>query len=37
MELNADREALVSWNASQPNWVRCFECLDPPESYETTY
>jgi hypothetical protein len=35
-EYDKELNALVAWNAAQPDWVRLFGCSDPPESYETT-
>ena len=35
-EYDAALGALVAWNTSQPDWVRCFGCSDKPDSYETT-
>ena len=35
-EYDAYLNALVAWNASEPDWVRAFGCSEPPDSYETT-
>ena len=35
-EYDKSLNALVAWNASQPDWVRVFGCSDAPASYETS-
>ena len=35
-EYDKSLNALVAWNASEPDWVRVFGCSEPPDSYETT-
>ncbi|MBV9852537.1 MAG: hypothetical protein JO250_22965 [Armatimonadetes bacterium] len=35
-EYDKTLNALVAWNASEPDWVRVFGCSEPPASHETS-